>query len=120
MKDANLYSAERHAVEMLIEPGAEQLLRNMGRHMKTKARSKVLNRTLSYIRNNIHISDVCAWFSEDRFAPSRRTTVRLSKTNAEYLKSLAQTLDKGRPAILLDMVYFAAVNLSFEDLESLK
>jgi len=108
------------AVEMLIEPGAEKLLGDMGRLMKSKARSKVIDAALTLIRENHHISEVKAWFSEPRFAPSRRTTIRISNENAQYLSFLAALVEKGRPAILLDMVYFAAVNLSREDLESLR
>jgi hypothetical protein len=107
------------AVEMLIEPGAEALITQMGRRMKTKARSKVIDRAVSHIRGDFHASDVTAWFSELRFAPSRRTTVRLSPDNAEYLSAIAQTVGQGRPAVLHDLVYFAAANLSREDLESL-
>jgi len=107
------------AIEMLIEPGAEKLITQMGRRMKTKARSKVIDRAVSHIRDDIHVSDVTAWFSEVRFAPSRRTTVRLSEDNAAYLNSIAQTIGQGRPAVLLDLVYFAAAKLSCEDLESL-
>ena len=107
------------AIEMLIEPGAEKLITQMGRRMKTKARSKVIDRAVSHIRDDFHASDVTAWFSEVRFAPKRRTTVRLSEENADYLNSIAQTVGQGRPAVLLDLVYFAAANLSREDLESL-
>ena len=107
------------AIEMLIEPGAENLITQMGRRMKTKARSKVIDRAVSHIRDDFHPSDVTAWFSEVRFAPQRRTTVRLSEDNADYLNSIAQTVGQGRPAVLLDLVYFAAANLSREDLESL-
>jgi len=110
------------AIEMLIEPGAETLITQMGRRMKTKARSKVIDRAvshMSHIRHDFHNSDVTAWFSEVRFAPQRRTTVRLSEDNANYLNSIAQTVGQGRPAVLLDLVYFAAANLSREDLESL-
>ena len=107
------------AIEMLIEPGAEKLITQMGRRMKTKARSKVIDRAVSHIRDDFHHSDVTAWFSEVRFAPQRRTTVRLTEENAQYLNSIAQTVGQGRPAVLLDMVYFAAANLSREDLESL-
>lgn len=107
------------AIEMLIEPGAEKLITQMGRRMKTKARSKVIDRAVSHIRDDFHNSDVTAWFSEVRFAPQRRTTVRLSEDNADYLNSIAQTVGQGRPAVLLDLVYFAAANLSREDLESL-
>ena len=106
------------AIEMLIEPGAEALITQMGRRMKTKARSKVIDRAITHIRDDFHASDVTAWFSEVRFAPSRRTTVRLSPDNADYLNSIAQT-GQGRPAVLLDLVYFAAANLTREDLESL-
>ena len=83
------------AIEMLIEPGAEKLITQMGRRMKTKARSKVIDRAVSHIRDDFHNSDVTAWFSEVRFAPSRRTTVRLSEENADYLNSIAQTVDRG-------------------------
>ena len=107
------------AIEMLIEPGAEKLIVQMGRRMKTKARSKVIDRTVSHIRDGYHSSDVTAWFSEVRFAPSRRTTIRMSAENADYLNSIARTVGQGRPAVLLDLVYFAAANLSREDLESL-
>lgn len=107
------------AIEMLIEPGAEALITQMGRRMKTKARSKVIDRAIAHIRDDFHASDVTAWFSEIRFAPSRRTTVRLSPDNADYINSIAQTVGQGRPAVLLDLVYFAAANLTREDLESL-
>jgi len=83
------------AIEMLIEPGAETLITQMGRRMKTKARSKVIDRAVSHIRHDFYNSDVTAWFSEVRFAPQRRTTVRLSEDNAN------------------------SANLSREDLESL-
>ncbi|MEE9346721.1 MAG: hypothetical protein V3U82_00905 [Robiginitomaculum sp.] len=106
-------------VEMLIEPGAEALIIAMGKKMKTRARSKVIDRAVTHIRDNDHSSDVMAWFSELRFAPSRRTTVRLSPANADYLNTLAQTLGRGRPAILLDMVYYAAANLQAEDFEAM-
>jgi len=109
----------RKTVEMLIEPGAETLIRQMGRPMGTKARSKVIDRTVGHIRAAIHNSEVTAWFSEDRFAPSRRTTVRLSPDNAEYLNIIAASVGKSRPSVLLDIVYFAAANLSRDDLESL-
>ena len=108
------------AIEMLIEPGAEKLITQMGRRMKTKARSKVIDRAVSHIRDDFHNSDVMAWFSEVRFAPQRRTTVRVSPENADYLTSIAQTVGQGRPAVLLDLVYFAAANLSREDLESMR
>lgn len=108
------------AIEMLIEPGAESLIAEMGRRMKTKARSKVIDRTLTHVRQDFHISDVTAWFSEDRFAAKRRTTVRVSDENAAFLRALSQTVGKGRPAILMGLVYFAAVNLTREDLESLR
>ena len=107
------------AVEMLIEPGAEALIQMMGKRLGTKARSKVMDRTLDLIRQDHHISTVTAWFSEDRFAPSRRTTVRISYENAKYLTALAGAVGKGRPAVLLDLVYFAAVNLIRYDLESM-
>ena len=108
------------AIEMLIEPGAEALIVQMGRRMKTKARSKVIDRAISHIREDFHVSDVTAWFSEVRFAPSRRTTVRLSAKNASYLDNVAQMVGQGRPAVLLDFVYLAASKLSREDLESLR
>ncbi len=111
---------ETKAVEMMIEPGAENLVKAMGRRMKTRARSKVIDRTLSQIREDFHISELAGWFSEDAFAPSRRTTVRLSPENADYLDALAQTVGKGRPAILMGLVYFAAAKLSREDLEALR
>lgn len=108
------------AVEMMIEPGAETLVQEMGRRMKTRARSKVIDRTLSQIREDFHISEIAGWFSEDVFAPSRRTTVRLSPDNADYLAALAETVGKGRPAVLMGLVYFAAAKLSRDDLESLR
>jgi len=96
------------AIEMLIEPGAERLITQMGRRMKTKgmktkARSKIIDRAVSHIRSDFHNSDVTAWFSEVRFAPQRRTTVRLSEENAAYLNFIAQTVGQGRPAVLLDL-----------------
>ena len=108
------------AVEMLIEPGAESLVAQMGKRMKTKARSKVIDRTVSQIREDFHVSEIAGWFREDVFAPSRRTTVRLSPVNADYIAALAQTVGKGRPAVLMGLVYFAAANLSRDDLESLR
>jgi len=108
------------AVEMMIEPGAQALIEQMGLRMKTRARSKVIDRTLSQIREDFHISDIAAWFSEDVFAPKRRTTVRLSPDNADFLAALSQMIGKGRPAILMGLIYFAAANLSRADLESLR
>ena len=99
------------AIEMLIEPGAEALITQMGRRMKTKARSKVIDRAITHIRDDFHASDVTAWFSEIRFAPSRRTTVRLSPDNAEYINSIAQTVGQGRPAVLLDLVYLSLIHI---------
>ena len=107
-------------IEMLIEPGAETLINTMGKRLKTKARSKVIDRTISHIRENAHSSDVSAWFSETRFAPSRRTTVRISRDNADYLATISDLVGVGRPAVLLDMVYFAAANMAGEDFESLR
>ena len=108
------------AVEMMIEPGAEALLRQMGRHMSTTARSKVMDKALTHVRENTHSSDVAAWFSELRFKPARRTTIRLSHENAAYAADLAALLDRGRPGILLDMVYLAARHMGKEDFEALK
>jgi len=108
------------AVEMMIEPGAETILRNMGRQMRTKARSKVLDRALDHIRTHEHSSDVAAWFSETRFLPSRRTTVRISDENAQYLEALAELVGRGRPSILLDIVYLAASCMNKEDYEALR
>jgi len=107
-------------IEMMIEPGAEALIINMGRRMKTKARSKVIDRAVSHIRTDFHSSEVTAWFAESPFAASRRTTVRVSEENADYLAAIAATVGKGRPAILMGLVYFAAANLSRDDLESLR
>ncbi len=107
-------------IEMLIEPGAEALITDMGKRLKTKARSKVIDRTLDHIRSEAHSSDVSAWFSESRFAPSRRTTVRISRANADYLATISNLVGVGRPAVLLDMVYFAAANLAPEDFEALQ
>ena len=108
------------AVEMIIEPGAEKLLTQMGRQMSTKARSKVMNGALTHLRENAHASEVAAWFTELRFAPSRRTTVRLSRINADYAESLAAMVGRGRPSILLDIVYLAASLMDKEDFEALK
>lgn len=105
---------------MMIEPGAEKLLAQMGRQMSTKARSKVMNGVLSHLRENEHVSDVSAWFSELRFAASRRTTVRLSPENADYADSLAAMTGRGRPSILLDIVYLAASHMDKADLEALR
>ena len=107
------------AVEMLIEPGADALIKDMGRRLKSKARSKVIDRTLDLIRQDFHVSEVCAWFSEPRFAADQRTTVRISQENADYLAALSELTGRGRPMVLLELVYFAAVKLSREDLESL-
>ncbi len=108
------------AVEMMIEPGAEALLRQMGRQMSTRARSKVMNGALSHLRAHEHVSDVAAWFSELRFKPKRRTTVRLSAQNADYANALAQLSGRGRPSILLDIVYLAASRMDKADFEALK
>lgn len=108
-----------YAVEMLIEPGAETLLKTMGKPMRLKARSKIYDRIVSHIRQNFHISEITSWFSEDCFAPSRRTTVRLSAQNAQYLEAIAGLLGQSRPNIMLKMVYFAGVKLTRSDLESL-
>ena len=107
------------AVEMLIEPGADALIKDMGKRLKSKARSKVIDRTLDLIRQDYHVSDVAAWFSEDRFAANKRTTVRISSENADYLAAIAALTGRGRPIVLLELVYFAAAKLSHEDLESL-
>ena len=108
------------AVEMIIEPGAEMLLRTMGRQMSTRARSKVMNGALSHLRENEHVSEVAAWFSELRFKAERRTTVRLSQENADYAESLAALTGRGRPSILLDIVYLAASRMDKADFEALK
>ncbi|WP_409432550.1 hypothetical protein ACJ3XI_10115 [Litorimonas sp. RW-G-Af-16] len=108
------------AVEMTIEPGAERLVTDMGRRMKTKARSKVIDRTLTQIRDDFHISELTDWFREDAFAVQRRTTVRLSPENADFVAALAQTVGKGRPSVLMGLIYFAAAHLSRDDLESLR
>ena len=107
------------AVEMLIEPGADALIKDMGKRLKSKARSKVIDRTLYLIRQDYHVSDVAAWFSEPRFAANQRTTVRISRENADYLAAIAELTGRGRPIVLLELVYFAAVKLTREDLESL-
>lgn len=107
------------AVEMMIEPGAQALIQKMGRRLKTRARSKVIDRTVTLIRQDFHVSEVAHWFSEPRFAARKRTTVRISPENAAYLAALAQMTGRGRPIVLLELVYFAAVHLSSEDLESL-
>ncbi len=108
------------AVEMMIEPGAEKLLAKMGRQMSTKARSKVMNGALTHLRENVHAPEVSAWFSELRFKPDRRTTVRLSRENAAYADTLADMAGHGRPSILLDIVYLAASKMDKADFEALK
>ncbi len=108
------------AIEMMIEPGAEALIVQMGRQMRTKARSKVMDRALDHLRENTHASEVTAWFSEERFKASRRTTVRLSGENAEFANALAAVSGRGRPSILLDIVYLAANVMSKEDFEALR
>ena len=107
-------------VEMMIEPGAEKLIVQMGRKMRTKTRSKVLERVLTHLRATEHSSDITAWFSEERFLASRRTTVRLSTDNAAYVKTLAQVTGRGRPSILLDIVYLAASKMQQEDFEAMR
>ncbi len=108
------------AVEMMIEPGAEKLIGQMGRKLKTKARSKVLDRVITHLRDTQHSSDIAAWFSEERFLASRRTTVRLSPENADYTQTLAEVTGRGRPSILLDIVYLAASKMAREDFEALR
>jgi hypothetical protein len=112
--------SDAKAVEMMIEPGAEKILLQMGRQMKTKARSKIIDRALNHIRENETSADVAAWFSETRFLPSRRTTVRLSPENAQYANTLAAITGRGRPSILLDFVYLAASKMQREDYEALR
>jgi hypothetical protein len=107
------------AIEMLIEPGAEKLIRQMGRHLKTKARSKVINLILNHIREEYHNSEITEWFSEIRLSTNKRTTIRISLENANYLNFISQVVSQGRPTVTLELVYFAAANLSREDLESL-
>lgn len=108
------------AIEMCIEPGAEGLLVSMGRRMRSKARSKILNKAITHIRETEHPSNVTAWFSEQRFAVARRTTVRLSPENADYVQTIAAMAGRSRPSILLDMVYLAASRLEKEDYEALR
>lgn len=108
------------AVEMMIEPGAEALIVQMGRKMRTKARSKVIDRALNHLRDTQHASEVAKWFSEERFLASRRTTVRLSPENADYVGALAAMTGRGRPSILLDIVYLAASQMQPEDFEALR
>lgn len=108
------------AVEMMIEPGAEKILLGMGRQMRTKARSKIIDRAMSHLRNTETSAEITAWFSEPRFLASRRTTVRLSPENAEYAEALAAMVGRGRPSILLDIVYLAASKMQREDYEALR
>ena len=105
-------------VEMVTEAGAEALIAQMGKRLGTKTRSKVIDKTLSLIRDDFHISDVTAWFSEPRFASTQRTTVRLSQETAEFASALAVSVNRGRPIVLMEMVYFAAAKLTRDDLES--
>jgi len=113
-------AVEMIAVEMMIEPGAEAILLQMGRQMSTKARSKVMNGALTHLRENVHAPEVSAWFSEVRFKPKRRTTVRLSPENAAYADILASISGRGRPSILLDIVYLAASQMDKADFDALK
>lgn len=106
------------AIEMTLDSTTDALITQMGRRLGTKARSKVIDRTLDLIRQDFHPSDVAAWFSEDRFVPTRRTTVRLSDENAKYAGTIAAMVEKGRPSVLMGLVYFAAIKLTREDLES--
>ncbi|MDC0880739.1 hypothetical protein OAP69_05105 [Hellea sp.] len=107
------------AIEMLIEPGAEKLIAKMGRRLNTKARSKIINLILSHIREEYHNSEITEWFSEIRFSANKRTTIRINLENADYLNFISQVVAQGRPSVTLELVYFAAANLSREDLESL-
>jgi len=106
------------AVEILLEPGAEAQIKLMARRLGTKARSKVVDRTLTMIREDYHISEVVTWFKEDCFAASRRSTVRITEVNAEYVAALSDLLGKGRPIVLMGLIYFAASQFSKDDLES--
>ena len=110
--------SQRTIMEMKIEPGAEMLLKQMGRKMKLKARSRILDRAIAHIRQTEHISDVAAWFSEPRFAAERRTTLRISQDNADWLSDVAALTGWGRPALLLDMVYLAAAHMDGADYEA--
>ncbi len=108
------------ACEMCIEPGADVLIQQMGRKLGTKARSKVINAALEHLRHNAPIDGVIGWFSEARFAPDRRTTVRLSAENARFANSLAAITGWGRPAILHNLVYLACAQMQAEDFEALR
>ncbi len=103
---------------MQIEPGAEKLIKQMGRKMKIKARSKILERAISHIRETQHPSEVIKWFTERRFACARRTTVRLSQENISYLDTICGICEISRPALLLDIVYLAASVMKVEDFEA--
>jgi len=116
----DMIAPKKIATEMMIEPGAEKLLTQMGRQMSTKARSKVMNGALTHLRENVHAPEVSAWFSELRFKPKRRTTVRLSPENAAYADTLADIAGRGRPSILLDIVYLAASKMDKADFEALR
>ncbi|MCF6275757.1 MAG: hypothetical protein L3J05_08345 [Robiginitomaculum sp.] len=120
MKAVERIAVEMIAVEMMMEPGAEMLLQKMGRQMSTRARSKVMNGALTHLRGNVHASEVSAWFSELRFKPERRTTVRLLQENADYADALASMAGRGRPSILLDIVYLAASRMDKADFDALK
>lgn len=105
-------------VEMVTEAGAEALIAQMGKRLGTKTRSKVIEKTLRLIQQDFHISEVTQWFSEPRFAPTNRTTVRLSEDTASFAAALASSVNRGRPIVLMELVYFAAANLSRDDLDS--
>ncbi|HHL43588.1 MAG TPA: hypothetical protein ENJ42_08225 [Hellea balneolensis] len=108
------------AVEMMIEPGAQTLITQMGRKFGTKARSKVMDKALEHLRTQEPIDQIVGWFSEDRILAARRTTVRLSAENAAFAHTLAEMTARGRPSILLDIVYLAASRLGPEDYEALR
>jgi hypothetical protein len=46
--------------------------------------------------------------------------VRISDENAQYLEALAELVGRGRPSILLDIVYLAASCMNKEDYEALR
>ena len=78
-----------------------------------------LRSILNHIKEVYHNSEITGWFSEIRFSTDKRTTIRISSENADYLNSISQVVSQGRPTVTLELVYFAAANLSREDLESL-
>lgn len=107
----------RKSVEIALDDGADQLIRQLGRGLGTRTRSRVLQTILDYARSESHVSELMEWLSEQRFLPDRRTTLRLPPHHIRLLESLAETCDFPRTRILANLVYYVACHADIDDLK---